>query len=62
MAKLPRNLTRVSSGLRRKLRAIGADPDFVDFLLGWHGLLPISEEFEDQYRSFDKRRDWRTEK
>lgn len=62
MAKGSKKLTRVSPKLRKKLEAIRADPDCVDFLLGWYGLLPMSDNINDRYHFFEKRRDWRTQK
>lgn len=39
MAKAPKNLDRLSDKLRQQVLGMDADPDFVDFVLGWYGLL-----------------------
>jgi hypothetical protein len=62
MAKGSKKLTRVSPELRKKLEAIKADPDCVDFFLGWYGLLPISAHIDSRYRVFKKCRDWKAQK
>ncbi len=62
MAKGSKKFTRVSPKLRKKLEAIKADPDCIDFLLGWYGLLPMSDHIDSRYRFFKKWRDWRAQK
>jgi hypothetical protein len=62
MAIVSKKLTKVSPELRTKLEAIKADPDFVDFLLGWYGLLPMSGHIDGRYRFFKKWRDWSAQK
>ena len=39
MAKDPLKLDRLSNSLRNVVEGIGGEPDFIDFLLGWYGLL-----------------------
>lgn len=39
MAERRQFLDRLSPDVRAHVRKIGGDPDFVDFLLGWYGLL-----------------------
>ena len=39
MAEHRRFLDRLTPEVREHVRSIGGDPDFVDFLLGWYGLL-----------------------
>jgi hypothetical protein len=39
MAERRQFLDRLTPDVRAQVRQIGGDPDFVDFLLGWYGLL-----------------------
>jgi hypothetical protein len=41
MAERRQFLDRLTPDVRAHVRQIGGDPDFVDFLLGWYGLLRI---------------------
>lgn len=41
MAERRQFLDSLTPDVRAHVRQIGGDPDFVDFLLGWYGLLPV---------------------
>jgi len=62
MAKGSPKLDRIQADLRQQLEAIKADPDFVEFLLGWYGLLQRSGGFDRPARFWDKSQAWTTSK
>lgn len=41
MAQHRRFLDRPNADVRKRIRALSGDPDFVEFILGWYGLLPM---------------------
>ena len=47
MAERRQFLDRLSPDVRQHVRQIGGDPDFVDFLLGWYGLLRMDPSVKE---------------
>ena len=59
MAEPPKNLDRLTPELRRDVEALGGEPDFVDFVRAWYGLLdPVEAKHPDtwQYWSSSRQR------
>ena len=50
MAEPPQNLDRLTPELRRDVEALGGEPDFVDFVRAWYGLLdPVEAKHPDTW-------------
>ena len=47
MAEHRQFLDRLSPDVCKHVREIGGDPDFVDFLLGWYGLLRMAPSWPE---------------